>query len=204
MDPDSGPDVTLYITKYRFPKGYHADGFYQTAITDYFRPRLQPYLLKSMQESGILPPGMVASYPTFLSAFVLDLVELECNICRVEWFAPKFQTICKHVFHGRCLFEWLATKHTCPFCRFRLLGDWTGGYRNLMLSKEVASAVDCLVPVRDDPVTEVAVELSRRLSALPDIDGLVYENQMVESADGTLGKSKACWLPWTEFMSRLA
>jgi len=43
-----------------------------------------------------------------------------CSICRVDyWFGDKIVTLpkCKHVFHHKCVSEWLLSSPICPLCR---------------------------------------------------------------------------------------
>lgn len=50
-----------------------------------------------------------------------------CAIC-LEGFGEDEEetrrTACSHVFHGRCVADWLRIKNLCPLCRFQLWGDW--------------------------------------------------------------------------------
>jgi Ring finger domain len=44
-----------------------------------------------------------------------------CSIClAADVPAPTAKTPCGHEFHPACLFRWLETAHTCPYCRAEL------------------------------------------------------------------------------------
>lgn len=47
-----------------------------------------------------------------------------CSICLENLSGPKpiglTRMACSHVFHNRCLLEWLKRKNTCPLCRTEL------------------------------------------------------------------------------------
>ena len=49
--------------------------------------------------------------------------EKECVICMNPVVADGFETMitpCNHVFHARCLEQWLEIKLACPTCRAKL------------------------------------------------------------------------------------
>jgi len=51
-----------------------------------------------------------------------------CVICceNIEESGEKKRTLdCSHVFHDRCIGQWLALKHSCPQCRARVEGITT-------------------------------------------------------------------------------
>ena len=42
---------------------------------------------------------------------------IECSIC-LEIINNKYSlTICNHIFHNKCIYQWLKIKNTCPICR---------------------------------------------------------------------------------------
>lgn len=43
-----------------------------------------------------------------------------CMICCDKLFAPLEQLPCAHLFHTRCLMNWLKIEKTCPICRIQL------------------------------------------------------------------------------------
>ncbi|KAK9995998.1 hypothetical protein SO802_020684 [Lithocarpus litseifolius] len=44
----------------------------------------------------------------------------ECSICLEEFQNGSKVTRmpCSHVYHGKCIFKWLKTSHSCPLCRY--------------------------------------------------------------------------------------
>jgi hypothetical protein len=49
----------------------------------------------------------------------------ECPVCQDDFNAEEqlFKLECKHIFHKKCLSEWLSRHNTCPLCRHELLTD---------------------------------------------------------------------------------
>ncbi|KAF6165943.1 hypothetical protein GIB67_012840 [Kingdonia uniflora] len=48
-----------------------------------------------------------------------------CVVC-LEEFSPGMDVTrmpCSHMFHGRCIVDWLHQKNECPLCRFKMPGD---------------------------------------------------------------------------------
>jgi hypothetical protein len=43
----------------------------------------------------------------------------ECSICKDEFCKDEvvLKLLCRHVYHERCVSEWLRTKNSCPLCR---------------------------------------------------------------------------------------
>lgn len=41
----------------------------------------------------------------------------DCNICMDSIKNPVMEPSCQNIFCGKCFFEWLKTKKTCPLCR---------------------------------------------------------------------------------------
>jgi hypothetical protein len=41
----------------------------------------------------------------------------ECIICYGEELEPMYLCINKHIFHKRCLAQWVKQSKTCPYCR---------------------------------------------------------------------------------------
>ncbi|XP_048490444.1 E3 ubiquitin-protein ligase ATL6-like [Beta vulgaris subsp. vulgaris] len=71
-----------------------------------------------------LDAEVIKSIPTYFYADVKQhrkgQVELECAVCLYEFQdaeALRLLPGCKHVFHPRCIDQWLATHVTCPICR---------------------------------------------------------------------------------------
>ncbi len=42
---------------------------------------------------------------------------MTCSICLEEIRNDSKELSCKHVFHDKCITEWLKKAHTCPTCR---------------------------------------------------------------------------------------
>ena len=52
--------------------------------------------------------------------------ETECAICLGEFLGPdiiKAFYKCEHIFHKKCLLNWLKTKNKCPLCNHDLSDD---------------------------------------------------------------------------------
>ncbi|KAK7379500.1 hypothetical protein VNO80_04962 [Phaseolus coccineus] len=52
----------------------------------------------------------------------------ECAVCLVEFQdsdTVKMLPLCQHVFHQRCIDQWLASRLTCPICRQKLISPDT-------------------------------------------------------------------------------
>ena len=44
-----------------------------------------------------------------------------CAICLKTIYENDFtKTLCKHIFHKKCIDTWLVSKSTCPLCRYKL------------------------------------------------------------------------------------
>lgn len=83
--------------------------------------------------SDLLPPDEGLFLRDVLSKLVVlgkidrdeqEIMETEsCSICLDNLFGsssihgPATLMSCSHVFHERCLLEWLQRKNTCPMCR---------------------------------------------------------------------------------------
>lgn len=88
-------------------------------------------LLRYMLQTGVLrtnaaaPPGTLESLPLvqYDPQSALFQEQNECCICLAA-FGPNCveirQTDCQHIFHSRCLGNWLKVNHTCPLCRSSL------------------------------------------------------------------------------------
>ena len=46
-----------------------------------------------------------------------NMLKTECNICTEVLTEPVLEPQCQNLFCGRCLFQWLMHKNTCPLCR---------------------------------------------------------------------------------------
>ncbi len=45
----------------------------------------------------------------------------KCAICLKTIYENDFtKTLCKHIFHKKCIDTWLISKSTCPLCRYKL------------------------------------------------------------------------------------
>ncbi|KAE8688967.1 mitogen-activated protein kinase kinase kinase [Hibiscus syriacus] len=49
--------------------------------------------------------------------------EFECVVCFQEEKKQAKRMPCGHVFHDRCIEEWLEKSHLCPVCRYAMPGD---------------------------------------------------------------------------------
>ena len=41
----------------------------------------------------------------------------ECSICMNDIESDWQTTNCNHIFHNKCLSEWLEVNNSCPLCR---------------------------------------------------------------------------------------
>ncbi|KNA04353.1 hypothetical protein SOVF_199770 [Spinacia oleracea] len=80
-----------------------------------------------------LDPEYIKTIPTYFYSDVKQHrkghVELECAVCLSEFQDPEALRLlpgCSHVFHPRCIDQWLATHVTCPICRLSLEPDLLG------------------------------------------------------------------------------
>uniref|UniRef100_A0A803LUU4 RING-type E3 ubiquitin transferase n=1 Tax=Chenopodium quinoa TaxID=63459 RepID=A0A803LUU4_CHEQI len=74
-----------------------------------------------------LDPEFIKALPTYFYADVKQhrkgQVELECAVCLSEFQDPEALRLlpgCSHVFHPRCVDQWLMKHVTCPVCRHSL------------------------------------------------------------------------------------
>ncbi|KAK9757653.1 hypothetical protein RND81_01G177100 [Saponaria officinalis] len=75
-----------------------------------------------------LDAAVIKSLPTYLYSDVREhrkgsKVQLECAICLIEFLdveALRLLPGCNHVFHPRCIDQWLLRHVTCPICRRNL------------------------------------------------------------------------------------
>lgn len=58
-----------------------------------------------------------------ISKLVPTLMVDECSICLELDGNEAVQLPCHHVFHRRCIEEWVVTNASCPMCRVRLDGS---------------------------------------------------------------------------------
>ncbi len=50
--------------------------------------------------------------------------EQNCTICLTELLNCRQLSSCGHLFHYRCLFQWMQTKAECPICRIPIPLNW--------------------------------------------------------------------------------
>lgn len=45
--------------------------------------------------------------------------DIDCSICINKVYKNRIVTVleCKHIFHKKCIKEWLGSSKTCPMCR---------------------------------------------------------------------------------------
>ncbi|KAL5280926.1 SYVN1.2 family protein [Megaselia abdita] len=50
---------------------------------------------------------------------------MDCLICREDLIRTGYAVSvkCGHIFHGKCLLQWMESKNTCPVCRIEFLKD---------------------------------------------------------------------------------
>jgi hypothetical protein len=56
-----------------------------------------------------------------------EMGELECSICLETMEDSRGNFVktrtCGHVFHQRCLVQWILQNHSCPLCRRQLFEE---------------------------------------------------------------------------------
>lgn len=52
---------------------------------------------------------------------IREVLKDDCIICSNELKDPIIELQCHNVFCGKCIFEWMRSKHTCPMCRQELV-----------------------------------------------------------------------------------
>lgn len=50
---------------------------------------------------------------------------MDCLICSEDVIRTGYAVSvkCGHIFHGKCLLQWMATKNSCPVCRIDVVHD---------------------------------------------------------------------------------
>lgn len=75
-----------------------------------------------------LSRAMKNKYPNVSPERLAELDD-DCAICRESMETAK-QLPCNHIFHENCLRLWLEHHHSCPTCRFQLIGGPPEGENN--------------------------------------------------------------------------
>jgi hypothetical protein len=45
---------------------------------------------------------------------------MDCSICYEDLTNNEVKIGCGHMFHNKCLIQWIITKNTCPICRYNI------------------------------------------------------------------------------------
>ena len=90
---------------------------------DVFDPEAIAKLQKmDLPEDGFLPHQIDSIIPYQYTKNAKDKAPVECNICLVDFEDGDMvkQLQCLHLYHQKCIDEWLAKKSLCPDCKFNL------------------------------------------------------------------------------------
>ncbi|KAK9950180.1 hypothetical protein M0R45_005681 [Rubus argutus] len=74
--------------------------------------------------------GIMIVHDTSDKKRVLDYVEATrrgtCSICMDDFEVGRdaSRLPCLHIFHGKCIFNWLHRNHNCPICRYPIPPEW--------------------------------------------------------------------------------
>jgi hypothetical protein len=70
---------------------------------------------------------------------------MTCPICIEEIREDSKELSCKHVFHTKCITEWLKKAHTCPTCRHQETQPKSN-------TEPIVSIFRIVPPVREPPI----------------------------------------------------
>ena len=90
---------------------------------DVFDPQAMQKLQKlNLPEDGLLPYQIDSIIPYKYTRSTKDPAAVECNICLVDFedgnMVKRLQ--CLHLYHQKCIDEWLAKRSVCPDCKFNI------------------------------------------------------------------------------------
>ncbi len=90
---------------------------------DVFDPQAMEKLQKmQLPEDGLLPFQIDSIIPYEYKKTSKEDACVECNICLVDFedgaMVKRLQ--CLHLYHQKCIDEWLAKRSVCPDCKFNL------------------------------------------------------------------------------------
>ena len=103
-------------------------GPYSRKVWEHFvqSPFLERGLRASMEQAAALFNPVRCATPISIARldqqFIIDKGLDPCAVCLDEFLVGSRVTRmpCSHLFHSRCIRNWLITNHVCPLCRFQL------------------------------------------------------------------------------------
>lgn len=112
---------------------HELEQFQQTDATDYLDARTFEELLEHLAETDGLrrgaPPAAVSVLNDLPCLVVKEdheqLDSLSCAICKDSLFVGTVvnRLPCSHLYHPSCILPWLASRNSCPLCRYELPTD---------------------------------------------------------------------------------
>ena len=114
--------IVLEILKYIILLLYFKVKYYLTMISLFFELVLYGYYMYLIMKYNTKNKVYIniTSNDTFITSN-----DVLCSICLEDIKEDKFVTNCSHVFHGKCILNWISEidinkKQVCPYCRTKL------------------------------------------------------------------------------------
>ena len=120
--PDDDERIEQAFEGYFLPGDDEVE-FFEEGLNDYVLPELEDEF--DFEEQPAASSSSSYSAADRLKNVVIEPMERckTCSICleELEVGGEAAAIECSHKFHRECILPWLATKTTCPSCRFQLL-----------------------------------------------------------------------------------
>ncbi|RAL48298.1 unnamed protein product [Cuscuta campestris] len=96
----------------------------QGQVLDFVDDEYDSNAARSMAESLLRWEGIMNDLPPKALLLEEESDDGICVICHEEYGAGDMigAVHCKHMFHDKCIRQWLRTEFRCPLCRTRVLG----------------------------------------------------------------------------------
>jgi hypothetical protein len=97
---------------------FDVNNFFNTLFEEAILNNIEISLSESLNSSQLYKKNIILNIST-QKFYTTPQKDITCSICMNEYIKEDWVSLlkCKHIFHTKCIEEWVNYKQNCPICR---------------------------------------------------------------------------------------